>query len=315
MPNPILSNSIRKAPAAPRKWRFYYSLVAGISLGTLSGVQVRADLNVVSESRSDSAATSGTYGTPDSASNSNAASGTFNDSQSAATSGMSAQPIFDNTYASDSASAQASQNTFISSGQVLQGAGSCGSSATLVPGSPSDSVDGNDSSSMSVSFTDSTAETLVLTGSLTETSAYHQGTLGVINDSVELSSSGDPSFFYQAVLGNDASPGSGSSRTVPFSFSGLLEPGQTYTLIVNTGTDSDVNDISLEDNSSGSFNFSASVPEPASLGILLTGGLLLLRPRRFSSVIAVRDPDADRSPCAPFGLCRANAPPCPDRPF
>jgi hypothetical protein len=285
MPKSNLSNPISEAPKAPRKWRFCFSLAAAISLGAFSAAPVQADLNVVSESRSDSAATSGTYGTPDTASNSSAAGGTFNDSQSAATSGMSAEPIFGSTYASDSSSAQASQNTFISSGQVLQGTGSCESSASIVPGSPSDTVDGNDSSTLSVTFSDSTANTLVLTGNLTGSSQYHEGSLGVITGDVELSSSGSTGDLYQIFNGNEASfntPGL-DSWSIPISFTALLVPGQTYTLSVSAGTDSNVNDISLSDTSSAGFSFTASVPEPASLGLFLGGCPLLLRRRRTSS--------------------------------
>ena len=140
---------------------------------------------------------------------------------------MSAEPIFGSTYASDSASAQASQNTFISSGQVLQGTGSCESSASIVPGSPSDTVDGNDSSTLSVTFSDSTANTLVLTGNLTGSSQYHEGSLGVITGDVELSSSGSTGDLYQIFNGNEASfntPGL-DSWSIPISFTALSRAG------------------------------------------------------------------------------------------
>jgi hypothetical protein len=282
MPNSRLAHFTEKLKTA-RKREWGVRLAAPIFLITFSTLPARADLSVISESRGDSAATSGTYGAPDSASNSSMSAGAFVDGQSAATSGTSAEPIFGTTYASDSSSANASQTTFISSGTILQGAGSSQSSATIVPGGPSDSVDGNDSSTFSVTFTDSTAETLVLTGDLTGSSAYHEGTLGVIDGGVELSTGADT--LYQIFNGNEANFNSPSpdSWSIPISFTTLLVPGQTYTLSLSGGTDSNVNDISLSDTSSAGFNFTASVPEPASLGIFLAGGLLLLRRRRTSS--------------------------------
>ncbi len=77
----------------------------------------------------------------------------------------------------------------------------------------------------------------------------------------------------------------------PFSFSEILEPGTSYTLFLQSGTESgaSIDGLSTEgpedagDGGTGSFNFSfveTSVPEPASATLLLMAAPALLARRR-----------------------------------
>jgi hypothetical protein len=266
--------------------RCYFFIAAVVSLGSFSSGQVHAQLNISSPSRTDSASTSGPYGSPDSDSFNSITTGTFNDSRSAATSGTSAEPIFGSYYASDSATAGASQTSSISS-ILLQGMGSSDTSSSLNPDPtmPADKVDATSSSAFSVSFTVSTPQMFALTGTLTGMANYDEGILGILNGNAELTSSGQVTPLYQVTENDTNLPVTLEfSNPTPFSFSTVLDPGQTYTLSVSANTDSGANENNTHaDTTSAGFNFTATatdVPEPSSLGILLVTGSLLLRQRR-----------------------------------
>jgi hypothetical protein len=73
------------------------------------------------------------------------------------------------------------------------------------------------------------------------------------------------------------------SYNAPISYSGTLEPGQSYTLTLDSVTDaqrSDENSLESLTITNG-FNFVLAVPEPASFATLMGGaGLLLCKRRR-----------------------------------
>jgi hypothetical protein len=216
--------------------------------------------------------------------------GTFNDSRSASTSGRSALPIFEDFYASDSASAATTQNTSISN-TLFQGTGTSSTSSTLNPDptQPDNTVQANGSTTFSVSFTVSTPATFTLSGTLTgSSSGYDEGFLGVSNDNAELTSTAQLNPLYQAtedlaITEADLAP---FSESTPFSFSTTLLPGPTYTLSVSAISQAEAELTNTRtDSSSAGFNFTATavdVPEPSSLGIFALAGLLPRRWRRGS---------------------------------
>ena len=251
----------------------------------------------VSESRTDSASTSGTYGSPESYSGSNSTDGTFVDSQSASTSGASTTQDGGGQYPSDStATATASQNSSIAIINVddtsLSGSGSSVTSATLPIEGPSDIANASGSSTYSVSFTNSAPATLPSTGTFTGSSDYHEGQLGIVNSNVELTSTptGQSSPVSVDYLFKQTNRGVADQRICQlvhlhsFPLYWFIATDQTYTFSVSVGTESQADQFG-ENTTSAGFNFNADVysniiiPEPSSLGILLVSGSLLIRRR------------------------------------
>jgi MYXO-CTERM domain-containing protein len=250
-------------------------LMTAASLGLFLNGHASADLVAVSESRSDSASASGTYSAPQSVSNSSSTDGDFTDTQMATSIGSSP-----NEPASNSAISQGLQSTSISSA-MMQGSGSANTSATLNPGSPEDGTEAAGSASFLVSFTVPNPEIFTLTGTLTGSTAGHEGTPTNMFTNVEFSSPGDPGSFFELSEGNKSMMSEAASWSVPFSFSTTLEAGPTYTLSLTASIDTgEINDISRMDMSSDSFNFVAVVPEPTAFTLLGIAGLGTLRRRR-----------------------------------
>ena len=137
------------------------------------------------------------------------------------------------------------------------------------------------SSSFLVSFTVPAPEIFTLTGTLTGSTAAHEGTPTNMFTNIGFGSPGDPASSFELTEGNKSMMSGAASWSVPFSFSTTLEAGPTYTLSASTSIDTgEINDISRMDMSSDGFNFVAIVPEPSSLAMLLATGSLLLRRRK-----------------------------------
>jgi hypothetical protein len=89
-------------------------------------------------------------------------------------------------------------------------------------------------------------------------------------------------------------PGFGISLSVvdsPLSYQGWLEPGQTYTLSVDAeSTDLFYGSAYYLDQDSGSFSFTATVPEPTGVLLLVTAVALTLKGRRTHSRLSGSTP-------------------------
>jgi hypothetical protein len=177
-------------------------------------------------------------------------------------------------------SSSAGQTSIVSS-SLLSGTGAVGASAVLSPieGGTDFSADGIGQSSYNVDFTVSSPTPFNLTGDVTGNAIYHLGRLESIAANITLSNASGP--LYSVSFAPTGYSVTGESFNEPASFSTVLEPGQTYTLDAAASVDSGRDGIGLTSvaPASAGFTFTASVPEPSTLIIILPFGILLRRSR------------------------------------
>jgi hypothetical protein len=145
----------------------------------------------------------------------------------------------------------------------------------------SGALSGNDSadSSYKVDFSVSTPTPLELTAQYSMNGAS-EGPFGTFSAYVTLAQSGAGNLFSLGVMNQqDAGDFPTSYGGGPTTFSTTLEPGNTYTLTADANIDRPIDDIT-DGGENVSVNFTASVPEPASLGIVALMGVVVLSRRR-----------------------------------
>ena len=174
------------------------------------------------------------------------------------------------------------QDSFISSA-YFQGQGSSTTGAGIQSGTNIYS-DANGFVSFTVNFAVSVSQPFSLNGTLTESTWYHDAPLATINGSVTFSTDAQPAPLY-SVSETNTVPNLYSSQytaSTPFSYSSVLQPGQNFTLDIRIMTESQAFGTAISDSTSAGFDFTAVVPEPTCLGMIIaiSGRSLLQRQRR-----------------------------------
>jgi hypothetical protein len=234
---------------------------------------------LLSQSRSTSVTVSEPY--PDISSSmsngvpSSTLAGDFNSSQSQTASGSESAGL--PVDATASVTGDGAQSTLISS-FYLGGTGSADSSGNMSAGSPFDQATASGTSIFTSVFSVATAQPFSLTGSLGGMDEYHEGPLGVLVGSVQLSD-GAGTLYTASESNTTSSFNLGGPLNQPFAFSTTLEPGNIYTLALTASTTSTLNSFAFSDATAANFSFIATVPEPASLTMAMIALPLSMRRR------------------------------------
>jgi hypothetical protein len=208
-------------------------------------------------------------------------SGVFNDTLNRSDIGTRTDMNFDTTTYNVTSSAQQNSNA---SASDLSGTSSVMASAQQTPGFPSIIAEAVSVSTYKVDFTVDAATAFTITGDITGSGTYHLGPLENTKSSVTFSTSSSMTPLYtlsDSVQVGFTGPFS-DSYDDPISFSTTLQPGQTYTLDVEASSDSKREGsgaTSLAPGNAG-FSFTAAVPEPGALSLVLLTSPLLLSIRR-----------------------------------
>jgi hypothetical protein len=220
-------------------------------------VQIDSVYRAVSATASPPAVTAGSNSTQ---------TGNYQDSQTASQHNIGGS-------SNSNATATESQNSSISTG-TFEGTGTS-STAAHSSGGFADSLDGTGYSQFIVNFTVTSPQPFTLTGTLSEQNTWYGGSPGTVNAYVQFKDASQTSYLYTVSETIPSSPDRAGtySGSTPISYSTILSPG-TYGLQVITSSDSKCSGVRLEDDSTAGFQFTAVVPEPASMNL----GFLALAP-------------------------------------
>jgi len=229
--------------------------------------RAKGDLTILTASGSESATVTDGFGDTNTAGNSGA------DESSLASINLTSLGSFE----SDQLTETSTDMFTTSADTIFEQGGTAGQSEPYGPNTNTDSG----MATVSVSFTDSIAQVLTISGQLEaiNNDFYGPPTFSV---TTEVTETGEPDSFSDILPTFTALPGA----EVESVFGQIpLQPGQTYTL---TSTASSTAPFSLGDGSSTSFQITAVVPEPAMLGPAFAGvSLIVLRRRRHLSRLLI----------------------------
>jgi hypothetical protein len=256
------------SPAAPKKQNGFSPRIsifqpalcalAAAMLALLCCPRAKGDLTITTSSGSESATVTDGFGDTNTAGNSGA-----NESSLASINLTSL-----GSYESDQLTETSTDMYSTSAGTISEQGGTVGQSEPYGPNTNTDSG----TATVSISFTDSIAQVLTISGQLEaiNNDFYGPPTFSV---TTELTENGEPDSVSDTL---PAAPPAPSAQIESVFGQITLQPGQTYTL---TSTASSTAPFSLGDGSSTSFQITAAVPEPATLIMLPLAGVALL-PRR-----------------------------------
>jgi hypothetical protein len=239
-------------------------------------------LSLVDQNRSLTANATGSFGSQQpTLSDSSTAAGGYSNALTASKTDTFVD-TFQNTY-TYKVNSNASQNSIVSA-LLLSGTGSGGAGASFMESTQGSSAEALGQSIYNVDFSVSSPTLLTLTGDITGSGEYHLGPLEVVKANVTLSSSGQGTPLYSVSDTLNIPIGTGTATfNDPVLFSTTLEPGVTYTLNAQAYSDSvrsgsvGINQYAPAD---ATFSFSASVPEPVGMALLLPVIASLSRSRR-----------------------------------
>jgi len=251
-----------------------YPVAAAAVLAAISASHARAQLNIMSQSRTLTVTVNGVANPTDADSSigdySNSLSNVYTETQG----------VDGNTFVSQD-SGSAAQTSTISS-YVLSSQSTADSSQN---GPFTTTVDVNDDSFYTAQFSVSSPQTFNLTGQTSTDSPIHEGPDGTLGAYLTLTEdNGTSTQIYSAGYqrrfdGGETASDIGTSVFTPFSTT--LEPGFTYTLTLDVYSDSPAEGVGDEKTDDNSATFVATVPEPATLtSIVLVSGTLLARRRQ-----------------------------------
>ncbi len=222
--------------------------------------RAKGDLTILTVSGSESASVTDGYGDTNTAGNSGA------DESSLASINLTSL----GSYETDQLTETSTDMYTTSADTIFEQGGTAGQS---LPYGPDTNTDAG-TATVSISFTDSVAQVLTISGQLEAINNDFYGP-PMLSVTTELTENGEPDSLSETLPAAPPAPGAELESV----FGQItLQPGQTYTL---TSTESSTAPFSLGDGSSTSFQITAVVPEPAALGPAFAGVCLIaLRLRR-----------------------------------